>query len=251
MVDPGDRLEPVFNERIDFIFSEFFDSDDPLAPWLINLARGANDLLLGNRRLIDDFDTPPAGAPTPRNHAVIYDIKAVASDAWELGKFIRMCRDRPEISKFVETRMPAEARQDLEDALAAFEVSEKDSPATKDFKALLASARDQASHYSEIDHKLMKKALRNLETDFEGRPNETSLLKGETFKDFYAPFGTEMDWQLFHEMAEEQLESFKEFVGNLNKVVGALVRFAATAIDCWFRDHEESTRRSDLAADQG
>jgi hypothetical protein len=200
---------------------------------------------------VADLHAPPSGDPIPRNHEVIYDMMAVAADAWELAKFIRKNQGRPEVAKFVADRMPAQARADLQTALDAFEPSGDDPPNRKTFKRLLASARNQASHYSEVDDKVMVRALRNLDTDLEGQPNETALLKGETFKDFYAPFGTEMDWQLFHEMAEDQLESFREFVGELNKVVGALVRFAATAIDCWFRDHEDSTRRSDLSIDEG
>jgi hypothetical protein len=241
-----DQLEPEFTEQIDFSFSELFSPDDPLAPWLINLARGANDLLLGNRRLLGDLDGPPSEEPTPRNHEVIYDIKAVASDAWELAKFVRDNRDLPKVKGFVAERMPEEARQALRDALAAFEPSDHDGPSEKAFKNLLASARDQASHYTEVDHKLMKRAVHNLEADTDGQPNQTSLLKGEKFKDFYAPFGTEMDWRLFHDVVDGDWGPFKKFVGQLNKVVGGLIRFAVTAIDCWFHDHQDRTRISDL-----
>lgn len=251
MADPAGRLEPEFSERIDFSFPELFPSGDPLAPWLVNLARGANDLLLGNRRLVADLEAPPSVDPIPRNHEVIYDMKVVAADAWELAKFIRKNQGRPEVAKFVADRVPAEARADLRAALEAFDPPGDAPPNRKTFKRLLGSARDQASHYSEVDDKVMMRALRNLDIDLEGQPNETALFKGEAFKDFYAPFGTEMDWQLLHEMAEDQLESFKEFIGELNKMVGALVRFAATAIYCWFRDHEDSTRRSDLPIDEG
>lgn len=241
-------LEPEFTERIDFRFEELFDPEDPLAQFVMNLARGANDLLLGNRRLVKGFATPPSGWATPLQHDVIYDIKAVASDAWELAKFIEDSQNSAKVAPFIANRVPAQARQDLEDALAAFEPSESDSPETKTFKNKLISARDQDSHYSELNAKLLKRALRNLKTDFEGRPNETSLLKGKRFKGFYAPFATEMDWQLFHQMDAGDLEALKIFVGKLNEVVGQLLTFSETAVGCWFRDHAEATTRVDLSA---
>jgi hypothetical protein len=114
-------LEPEFVERIDFKFSDLFDSGDLLAPWLMNLARGANDLLLGNRRLLANLDASPSEDPTPRNHEVIYDIKSVAADAWELVKFISANQSSPDVSKFISERMPEEARDSLRMALAAFD----------------------------------------------------------------------------------------------------------------------------------
>lgn len=244
-------LEPRFTERIDFRFEDLFDPEDPLAQFVMNLSRGANDLLLGNRRLLKDFAVAASGESTPLQHDVIYDIKTVASDAWELAKFIQSSQNSAKVAPFIANRMPAQARRDLEDALAAFEPSESDSPETKTFKNKLISARDQDSHYSELNAKLLKRALRNLNTDFEGQPNETSLLKGVKFKDFYAPFATEMDWQLFHQMDAGDLETLKIFVGQLNEVVGRLLTFSETAVECWFRDHAEATTRVDLSASDG
>ena len=121
-----------------------------------------------------DLEAEPSEDPTPRNHEVIYDIKAVASDAWELAKFIGANRDSPEVKRFVAERMPEEARQALRLALAAFKPSAGDASNEKTFKKLLASARDQASHYTEVDHKKMKRTLCALETDMDGQ-NERNL----------------------------------------------------------------------------
>jgi hypothetical protein len=95
---------------------------------------------------------------------------------------------------------------------------------------------------------LIEKALGDLETDLEGKPNETSLLLGETFKDFYAPYATEMDWQLFHAVADGDMEAFKRFNTRLNELVGRLIRFSATAAHAYFRDHESDTITTELTS---
>jgi hypothetical protein len=243
VAEPENELEPIFTERIDFAFADLFQADNPLTPWLINLARATDDVLLANRRLARNLAGSGSEVPAPRNHEVIYDIKAVASHAWELAKFIRLKSSGvPAIAEFVEKRMPAESHEDLDEALLAFEPADGDSQDGKGFRELLASARDQASHYSEVDHRLMGRALERLKTDFEGRANETSLFLGQTFKDFYAPFGTEMDWQLFHALDGGSLKAFKGFNTKLNELVGRLIRFSTTAIHCYFRDREAETR---------
>jgi hypothetical protein len=255
MLDPmsdqaEQQLQPVITERIDFVFGDLFPADDPVAAWLVNLSRAVDDLLLANRRL--ERNLALAGdqdGPGPRNHEVIYDIKAVASHAWELAKFIQLeSSEDPTIAHFIETRMPLEAQRDLADALATLEPGNDDPSLEKSFKAILASARDQASHYSEIDSKLIERALRSLATDFQGKPNETSAMFGINFKDFYAPFATEMDWQLFHPVGDGDMEAFKKFNSRLNVFVGRLIRFSATAVHVHFRLHETDTTRVELDA---
>ncbi len=243
MTDQDELLEPVLTERTDFTFGDLFGADDPVAAWLVNLSRAVDDLLLANRRLARNLArSGPQEEPEPRNHEVIYDIKAVASHAWELAKFIQLeSSNDPAIAGFIESRVPEQARTDLADALAVLEPDDDDPPNQKAFKATLASARDQASHYSKIDHGLVKKALRDVETDFEGKPNETSLLLGENFKDFYAPYATEMDWQLFHPIGDGNMEAFKRFNTRLKELVGRLICFSTTAVHSYFRDHEADT----------
>jgi hypothetical protein len=248
MDDQADQLEPVVTERIDFTFPTLFGAGDPLAAWLVNLSRAVDDLLLANRRLARNLArSGPQEEPEPRNHEVIYDIKAVASHAWELAKFIQLeSSEGLAIAEFIENRMPEEARADLAGALAVLEPDVDDPPNQKAFKATLASARDQASHYSKIDHDLIEKALGDLKTDFEGKPNETSLLLGETFKDFYAPYATEMDWQLFHPVDDGKMDAFKKFNFRLNELVGRLIRFSTTAVHCYFRDHGPDIKTVEL-----
>lgn len=243
-----EQLEPVFTEQLDFAFGDLFRSDDLVAAWLVNLSRAVDDLLLANRRLARNFASPGSQeGPGPRNHEVIYDIKAVASHAWELAKFIRLkSSEDPVIAEFIGTRLPEKARADLADAMAVLEPNDDDPPNQRAFKATLASARDQASHYSEIKRSLITKALGALETDAEGNPNETSLLLGETFKDFYAPYATEMDWQLFHPVDDADMDAFKEFNTRLNELVGLLIRFSTTAVHAYFRDHESDIRTVEL-----
>ena len=128
MAGPGNELEPIFTERIDFAFVSLFQADDPLAAWLIDLARATDDLLLASRRLARNQPGSGAAVASPRNHEVIYDIKAVASHAWELAKFIQLkSSGAPEIAEFVESRMPAKSREDLDKALLAFEPADGDS----------------------------------------------------------------------------------------------------------------------------
>lgn len=250
MSDQDELLEPILTERADFTFGDLFRTDDPVAAWLVNLSRAVDDLLLANRRLARNLAlSGPREEPEPRNHEVIYDIKAVVSHAWELAKFIQLeSSNDPVIADFIGSRVPDQARTDLAEALAALEPDDDDPPNRKAFKATLASARDQASHYSKVNHDLVEKALLDLQTDFEGEPNKTSLLLGENFKDFYAPYATEMDWQLFHPIGDGDMEAFKRFNTRLNELVGRLIRFSATAVHCYFRDHEADTARVELGA---
>jgi hypothetical protein len=248
MRDQDELLEPVLTERTDFAFGDLFRAEDPVAAWVMNVSRAVDDLLLANRRLARNLARPSLQEePEPRNHEVIYDIKAVASHAWELAKFIQLeSSNDPAIAEFIESRVPEEARTDLGHALSALEPADDDPPNQKAFKATLASARDQASHYSKIGHDLVKKALFDLETDFEGKPNEASLLFGENFKDFYAPYATELDWQLFHPVGDGDMEAFKKFNTRLNDLVGRLICFSATAVRCYFRAHEADTKTVEL-----
>src|SRR4029077_9207824 len=108
-------------------------------------------------------------------------------------------------------------------------------------------ARDQDSHYSKIHHKLLKQALRRLEEDTEGQPNRGVILCGETFKDFYAPFATEVDWQFFHAIDGENLEPLKEFSTALNTIVAYLIRFSTTSFHCYLRDREQETEVTELS----
>jgi hypothetical protein len=43
-------LTPEFTTRIRFRFAEVLPADDPVAQWVVNLARGLNDLMLANAR---------------------------------------------------------------------------------------------------------------------------------------------------------------------------------------------------------
>jgi hypothetical protein len=76
-------LTPEFTTRIRFRFDEVLPADDPVAQWIVNLARGLNDLMLANARLSAGFaaDTPAA------EH--FYDIRAIAVHSWELAEFLR------------------------------------------------------------------------------------------------------------------------------------------------------------------
>lgn len=93
-------LAPRFKARIEFPCKELFDPRDPLAQWIANLARAANDLFLANRRLDESFKTEGLG------HEAIYDIKSVASHAWELLKFLHASRST-QIETFING-LPAE-----------------------------------------------------------------------------------------------------------------------------------------------
>lgn len=247
MAFANDDLEPVFTEKVEFAYVDLLAFEDPLAHWLTNLGRAVNDLLLGNRRLARDLAEAPAEEDSAASHEVIYDIKAVSADAWELAKFLRESGEVPEVAEFIEKRMPKKARLDYQRAMDAFGPAGDGSPKEKAFKELLGSARDQSRHYSKINHKLIKRALRRLEKDAEGEPNRGIVLCGGTFKDFYAPFAAEVDWQLFHAIEGEELEPLQAFSDWLNTVVAYLIRFSTTAFHCYLRDREDETEVTELA----
>lgn len=229
-------LELDLSKRIEFLYEELLDPDDPLAQWVANLARALNDILLTNRRLA----TALAGEP---GQEAIYDMRAVATHAWELAKFLREA-DAPAVREFI-TALPKPAREDYEKALTALAEPEPGA-SEKSFKSLLASARDQATHYSSLDHKLLRRALKELQTDLEGNPKKGVLFLGETFKDFYAEFGSELDYQLFFSDPDPELNAFKQFVTQLNQVVGYLIRFAVTAVHVYLHEHRSQIETSDL-----
>jgi hypothetical protein len=175
-------LDPQFEVEIEFPFAELFDPADPLSQWVANLARATNDLLIAHRRLDETF----AGEPLT-GHEAIYDIKNVAAHVWELTKFLGESRT-DEIEQFVSI-LPESARRNYEQAFEMLNSLPK--PNKKSFKALLASARDQASHYSELDHKLVKAALaRMAEPEDDGSPSIGKVKIGKTTKDFYAEFAS-------------------------------------------------------------
>jgi hypothetical protein len=223
-------LEPKFIAKVEFPFRELFDPDDPLAQWVVNASRANNDLLLANRRLMASFDSE-----TQLGEA-IYDLRAVATHAWELAKFLEDT-DSLAVDAFM-TRMLEEAREDWEKVQA---ILQDPTPIihNKTFKATLISARDQASHYSEIDHKLLRRALTRLgENDEDGSPYLGVIYIGNTFKDSYSEFATEVDYQLFCEIKDGDVEPLKHFAAKLNEMASALIRFASTAIHVYLHGHE-------------
>jgi hypothetical protein len=208
-----------------------FDPDDPLAQWIATLSRAVNDLLLANRRLVEDFEQDGP------QHEVIYDIRAVGSHAWEFAEFLRKT-DSTAVDAFV-SRLITEAKQEYQDVVEALE-----DPAplvgNKGFKATLASARDQASHYSEIDHKLLRRALaRQGEDSEDGTPHIGVAYVGDTFKDSFNQFASELDYQLFCEVDGGDMEPLKRFVAPLNALVASLIKFATTAIHTFLSDHKD------------
>ncbi len=223
-------LEPSFIAKVEFPFKELIDPEDPLAQWVVNVARANNDLLLANRRLSESFNRE-----TKLGEA-IYDIRAVATHAWELAKFLENTNSLA-VDAFM-VRMLKEAKEDWEQVQT---ILQDPTPIihNKTFKATLISARDQASHYSEIDHKLLRRALKRLgEDDEDGSPRLGAIYIGNTFKDSYNEFATEVDYQLFCEIKDEDLGPLKNFVGLLNKMAPALIRFASTAIHVYLHGHE-------------
>jgi hypothetical protein len=224
-------LKPKYTVKIEFPFRELFAPDDPLAQWIINLSRAVNDLLLANRRLAEDFEQ--AGP----QHEVIYDIRAVGSHAWELAEFLRKT-DSPAVDAFL-SQLIMKAKQEYRQVVEAL-----DDPTpvvgNKSFKATLASARDQAAHYSEIDHKLLRRALSKMgEANEDGTPHIGVAYVGDTFKDSFNQFASELDYQLFCEVEGDDMEPLKRFVLPLNALVASLIKFATTAIHAFLSDHED------------
>ena len=234
-------LQPHFKSKIEFPFKELFDPTDPLAQWIANLSRAVNDLLLANRRLAEGFEREGS------QHEVIYDIRAVASHAWDLAEFLRKT-DSTAVDAFL-ARMIDEARSEYEKALSALrELEPGDSPAEKSFKATLGSARDQASHYSAIDHKLLRRAIESLREDNDdGTPHIGAVYIGETFKDSYNEFASELDYRLFCEIKGEDTEPLKKFVMPLNELVASLIKFATTAIHTYLYEYESKLKVTELS----
>jgi hypothetical protein len=223
-------LKPNFKAKIEFPFKELFDPADPLAQWIANLARAANDLFLANRRLDESFKIEGSG------HEAIYDIKSVASHAWELLKFLRASRST-EIETFING-LPTETGENYRKALEVFDTPAL--PQEKSFKSLLGSARDQASHYSDLDHKLLVQALSHLaEDDEDGEISTGHVYIGETKKDFYAEFASVLDYQLFLPTKGEDLEPFKKFVAQLQELAVPLICFSSEAVQAHLLAHHD------------
>lgn len=219
------KLEPKFNARVSFRIDEALDADESLSQWAINIGRALNDLLLANRRL----DAGMASDTHPHEH--LYDIKAIATHSWELAKFLRESEAMSEeIRDFLNGSLPQKALEDYRIALAALDVPwEGESGDEWSFKGQLASARDQATHYSRLDHKLLRASIERI-GDQEG-----VAFFGATFKDFYADFAADLDAQMFFAMKEDP-RPFERFATELNGVVQALVRFGVSAVSCYLRD---------------
>ena len=232
------NLDPKFKVEIEFPFMELFDPRSPLAQWIANLSRAANDLLLAHRRLDETF----AGEPLT-GHEAIYDIKQVAAHAWELGEFLRES-DVPEIKDF-QARLSDKTRGKLD---RIFELINAPAPPNKKtFKAKLASARDQASHYSDLDHKLLIGALERLgEEDEDGQPGIGKVRIGETLKDFYAEFASVLDYQLFIPTKGEDLGPLKEFVPDLRELAFTMICFSSETVQSYLNEHLDQLTVADL-----
>jgi hypothetical protein len=233
-------LNPKFTVTVEFPFKELFAPDDPLAQWIANLSRAVNDLLLANRRLAEALESDESG------HESIYDIRSVATHAWELCEFLRKT-ESTRVEAFM-ARMIQEAQQEHQKVVDALQ-----DPAPVvgklSFKAALASARDQASHYSEIDHKLVRRALRHLNEDNEdGTPHIATVFIGESFKDAYQQFASELDYQLLCQTEGEKMEPLKQFIVPLNELVASLIKFATTAIHTYLHDYEDKLEVTELRA---
>jgi hypothetical protein len=107
-----------------------------------------------------------------------------------------------------------------------------DSASAASFKRNLASARDQSTHYSKIDHKLLRGAIERI-ADQEGE-----LLVGKLFKDFRAEFAADIDAQMFFAMKGDE-DPFRQFVTRLQEVVRQLIRYVRAAIDKYFLDRQD------------
>lgn len=224
-------MEPEFTTRISFPMGVVLPADDPVAQWIVNLGRASNDLLIANRRLNEGFrlDTPA------EEH--FYDIRAIATHSWELVKFIdESRRDHLEIASFMANLDPQKV-EDYEVVARLLDAEPKqiEEGKTWSFKAALASARDQASHYSKVGHKLLTSAMARV-SDQEGE-----ILVGRDYKDFNALFAATIDAQMFHPLDHDP-EPFRKFSDQLQRVVGTLVRLTRNATDAYFlarQDHLE------------
>jgi hypothetical protein len=94
---------PRYETRLRFAVGAALPPDQPLAQWIVNVARALNDLLLANERLRVGFEE---GTPAYEH---FYDIRAIATHAWELDKFLRESeRDSDQVRDFIAA-MPEEA----------------------------------------------------------------------------------------------------------------------------------------------
>jgi hypothetical protein len=231
---PRGDLQPLFKTKVEFVYGEVFDPEDPVSRWVSNVARAVNDLLLANQRLEKALANDAIG------HESVYDIKSVIRHAWELTKFLEESerKETPEIREFVEQHVPEVARDDYASAVAMFDPpAPGDSPQTKSFKGSLISARDQASHY--LDGKVLRQAMTRLSLESEREREPTASFHGDTFKDLYARFASEVDMQMVFPLEEDQ-EPFKRFVHQVNELTGRLIRFAGTAVDAYLSEHADA-----------
>lgn len=228
-------IEPEFSSRIRFLMGAVFPSDDAIAQWIINLGRASNDLMIANQRLYRGFrDDTPA-----EEH--FYDIRAIATHSWELAKFIEESRrDHPKIETFISD-LEVDVVRDYHKVLEILDSDPVELEKGKQwsFKAALASARDQASHYSRVGHKLLTAAMKRV-ADQEGE-----MLIGPDYKDFNALFAATVDAQMFHPL-EDDPEPFRQFSDQLQKVVGGLMRFSRHATDQYLQAHEDELTIEDL-----
>lgn len=235
----GKDLTPKFTVEVEFAYRDLFPPDDPLAQWVANVSRAANDLLLANRRLAAGLESGES------QDEVIYDIRAVSTHAWELAEFLRNSDD-DKIQRFIAD-LPAEVHTDYAAALDALQAPDSDGPLPPSvFKRLLASARDQSTHYSVIGHKLLRRGLTILGEDIGGKPNTGKIHVGATFKDFYADFATELEYQLFFKLDGDDIEPFKQFASSINKVMGHLIRFTNAAVHVYLNEHRSNITLTEL-----
>lgn len=232
-------LAPKFTVEVEFAFKDLLPPDDPLAQWVANISRAANDLLLSNRRLAVGLESGES------QDEVIYDIRAVSTHAWELAEFLRKTQDE-RIVQFIGS-LPSEIRTDYTQALDALRTPDPSDPLPPGgFKRLLASARDQSTHYSVIGHKLLRQGLKTLGEEKDGTPNTGKLYVGDTFKDFYAQFATALEYQLFFRLDSDDIEPFKQFSSEINRVMGHLIRFANAAVHVYLSQHRDQIKMTEL-----
>lgn len=223
----NDSNTTEFTTRIRFTMKEVLPAHDPLAQWIVNIARASNDLMIANGRLLAGF---AVNSPAEEH---FYDIRAIATHIWELAKFLEESkRDFDEISRFMETLGEAPSADYSKTVELLSEDRESDSPGTRNFKQTLASARDQSTHYSNVNHKLLRSAIERV-GDQEGE-----LLVGAKFKDFRATFAANVDVQVFHPLDAND-EPFRDFSENLQRVVNQLLRFTRNAIDRYLLERED------------
>jgi len=153
----------------------------------------------------------------------------VATHSWEIAKFLSESeRDSQAVRDFVETR-PADVVDDHRHVVAVlYEADQSDDQ----FRRELGSARDQATHYSGLDHKLIRAALLLL------RDLEAEILLGGRWGDFRAEFASTLDAQLFFAVDDEGTAPFERCSRRLNDLSQRLVRFCRVAIDHYLERHK-------------